>query len=182
MSPIDVDEAAAERRELRVEPAGDDEHRHVEAVQAVPQRVLGAGAGLAQRLGQPLDGVLRARLPELHLGAEPGEQRLGQPGVDEGLDAVALDPLRHRLVLLLALGPLVGVVDAAGGADEDEALDQLGVGQGEVQQEAGAHRVAEVGGATALVGDEAGAGAQPGVERASSGRGRGRRRGTPRGR
>ncbi len=158
-------EAAGLGAELRVGPAGDDEHRHGEAVESVPQGVLGAGTGLAERLREALDGVLRPLGPELDVVAEAGEEGLGQPGVDEGGDALALDPPRHGLVLGGAGDAGLPVVDAARGADEHEAPDELRQRERQVEDEAPAHRVAEVGGFPALVGDEAGTGAEVGVER-----------------
>ena len=41
-------------------------------------------------------------------------------------------------------GPLAGVVDAGRGADQHEALDEVRAGDGEVQAQAAAHRVADV--------------------------------------
>ena len=98
----------------------------------------------------------------LLLGRESGEQRLPQPGVEERLEPVALQPSRHRLVGPPPLGPLGRVVDAGRRADQHEPPHELGHAEGEVQAVAPAHRVAEVRGRPALVGDEAGPGAQSG--------------------
>ena len=49
-------------------------------------------------------------------------------------------------VLLPAGRPLGRVLDARGGAEQHEAADRVGAGQRGVQAEAGAHRVADVGG------------------------------------
>src|SRR5205085_1984748 len=84
--------------ELGVVAAREDEHRHLQAVQALPQRLLTAGARLAKALSQPVDRVLLALLDELHLGREPGEQRQCEPCVEERLDALALESGGHALV------------------------------------------------------------------------------------
>ena len=115
-------------------------------------------------------------------GREPGEQGLGQPLVEEGGDADLLDVVGQRVVGRPAGGPLVVVVDAAGGADQHQPLHQVGAGEGEVEGEAPAHRVADVGGGPAGVAEQQRArrGGRP--PRRSSRRGRGRRPAPARGR
>src|SRR5665213_2820037 len=53
------------------------------------------------------------------------------------------------LVGPLPLGPLAGVVDTGRTRHEDQSAHQVGTGQGQVQAEPRAHRVAEVVGPTA---------------------------------
>ena len=61
------------------------------------------------------------------------------------------------LVGVAARRPLGRVVDAGAGADQDQARDQLRLGQGQVQGKPGAHRVAQVVGPAARGADQAGA-------------------------
>ena len=75
------------------------------------------------------------------LGAQGGEERLGQPEGEEALDPFVLDTLGELLVGGPAGGPGGLVLDPGSGAYEDEADDPVGVGQGEVQGGAAAHRV-----------------------------------------
>ena len=166
LSPMRVAEAAASAANFVSCAAGDDEHRHGEAVESVPQRVLGARAGLAERLGQALDGVLGPLAPGTGRRRR-GRRRAAGPARRRrsASTPVALEPLRHGLVLGGAGGARLRVVDAAGGADEHEPADELRQRERQVEHEAPAHRVAEVGGLAALVGDEAGTGAEAGVER-----------------
>ena len=103
----------------------------VELAQPVPQRFLGAGAGQAQAGGQAGGGVGQAGVAVGPAGGEPGEQGLGQPLVEEGGDAEGQHPVGQRLVCGSAGGPLVGVVDAGGAADQHEAPHPLGPGQGQ---------------------------------------------------
>ena len=65
----------------------------VSAGRRVPQRLLGAGAGEPQARRQA-GGRVAAAVVEPGLG-QRGEQRLGDPAVEEGVDAVALDRRRQ---------------------------------------------------------------------------------------
>jgi hypothetical protein len=84
--------------------------------------------------------------------------------VQEGLDAVALDRRGEVLVGPAPGGPVGGVVEAAGGADEHEPLHEVRPGQGEVEAEAPAHRVAHVRRAPAGAPEQVGAGDEIGVD------------------
>ena len=152
------------RAELGVVRAGDNEHGHPDATQPGPQRVLRSCSGLSKALGQSRDRVLPTFRTELHRLRETGEERLRQPGVEERIEAFALEPVGQRVVVAPALGACRFVVDATGAAHEHEPVHQLGVGEREMEHETCAHRIAEVGRVAALIGDEPGAGPQPGVE------------------
>ena len=147
-----------DRHELLVEGADDEKHRHRGRTQSGPQRVLGTGAGEAQARRQPGGGVLQTGCPLRRVVRQVGEQRRGQPLVEEGGDTSLLDLGRSLLVLDPADGALVVVVDAGRRADEDESLDEVGSGNGEVQCQAAPHRVPDVGGPLSGVAEQRGAG------------------------
>ena len=76
---------------------------------------------------------------------EPGEERLGQPLVEEGVDADGLDAVGQRLVGRAPSFSFPSVVHAPRRADQDKAPDGVGSGEGRVQAQAPAHGVAHVG-------------------------------------
>ena len=94
--------ASARRR--RSAPASPDR-------EAVPQRLLRAGAGEAKARRQAVDGVAR-RSVESAVGAGAGEQRLRHPPVEEGVDAVTLERVASASSARPPGGPLGVVVDA----------------------------------------------------------------------
>ncbi len=70
---------------------GDDQDWHLESGQPVPQRLLGAGPGQPQARRQP-DGVLAPPLGHPgDTGGDAGEERVGQPALQEGVDTILLD-------------------------------------------------------------------------------------------
>ncbi len=82
---------------------------------------------------------------------EAGEESVAQPLVDERGDADMLDAIGEAFVGGAACCTVVAVVDTGGGADQDEALDSLGVGERCVERHTPAHRVPDVGPGTADV-------------------------------
>ncbi len=116
----------------------------VEAGQAVPQRVLRTGAGEAQARREPFDGVLAPLVVVPRGGREGREERLREPAFEEHVEAVALERTRELLVPLDACRALGLVLDAGSAADEDQSLDPIGVGEGDVEDHPGAHRIADV--------------------------------------
>ncbi len=126
-----------------------DEDGHLELAEPVPQRRLGAGPGGPQRGGEAGGGVRQPRRPVGLLLAQVGEERSGEPVVDErrarrrrrlarARPRAARRPARRAVRLGL-------VADARVRPDEDEALDELGRLEGEVQAAPPAERVADVG-------------------------------------
>ena len=146
---------------LLVPLAGHDDHGHGQAVELVPPRSLRARPRVPEArrepgrmVGTPLGGTGRVRV-------EPGEERLGQPAVEEHVEGEAGSAARGRvelvsqaLVSLPAGGPLTVVVDTGRSRDQDQGGDQLGVGEGDVEAVAGAHGVADVGAPAARLGHE----------------------------
>ena len=128
--------------------AGHDEHRHGQRRQSLPQWPLRAGASEAQARGQSGGGVAAA-IVETGVG-ERGEHRLGQPSLEEQCRP-------RRAEVDVASASSVGAatccakrrLEPVGGADEYQSLDELRVGEREVQAQPAAHRVADVGGRAA---------------------------------
>ena len=163
-SGMSVRHPLGEGDELGVERAGHDEHRHRQRRQPVPQRLLRAGAGEAQARRQPGGGVAAA-VVEAGVG-ERGEQRLGEPAVEERVDAVALDatlqvhrprrggpPARRR-----PRCPAVALTSTSRSTSSGRA-------SGEVEAQPAAHRVADVRGRTAGGAEQVGAGDEVGRDR-----------------
>ncbi len=138
--------------ELDVVPAGDDQDRHGQLVQPVPQRVLGSGPGRPETRGQSGPGVAQPLLQSVAVVVDPREERALEPSADERLHRYGrrrggrrrVELGGQRLVGPATRPPLVRVLDAGRPGDEHQALDQIRSGQGQVQAVPGAHRVAEV--------------------------------------
>ena len=145
-----VGHAQGEGGELLVELADEELHRHLHLAEARPQRLLRPRAHEPQARRQPLGRVLPAVLDAGRLSRQRGEHRVGEPPHEERVDAVALDGGCELVVGQLALGPLPVVLDAGRRADEHEALDGSGMVHRDVQGEAAAHGVADVGGGAQL--------------------------------
>ena len=148
-------------------PPATHQHRHVDPGQAVPQRLLGAGAGQPQAGSQAACGTAEPGLQSGGAGRQGGEERLVEPEAQKGFDPVRLDPGRQGIVGAPPVGPLTRVVNAGGGADEHQAVDGLGMAEGHVEGVPAAHGVPDPGPRTARgVGGcfdhEVGAGVQAG--------------------
>ena len=125
-----VGQALGEGGELGVVGAGEHEHRH--------RRGGGARArtGPASRCrpargstGGPSTVFSRRSARNGALRREAGEERLGEPVVEEPLEAVALDARGGGQVLLAPLLTLLGVLDAGGGTEQHEPAHELRVGR-----------------------------------------------------
>ena len=128
---------------------GEHQRRNRDRREPTPERLLGAGPGRAQARGKPGCGVAQTIGAQGVLYVEPGEQRVRQPLVDEGLDTDLLDALGEPLVGRSSGGAL-GLVDDAGScADQDEGTYLVGVTECSVQRDPAAHRVADIGGGSA---------------------------------
>ena len=91
---------------------------------------------------------------------EAGEQRLGQPALEELVDADPFEPGRFGLVGLAAGRAIDGVDDARRRADQRQPFDHLRRRQRDVQRQPAAHRVAEPGAGAAIAGQSPGGGPQ----------------------
>ena len=116
-----------------------------------------------RRLDASPPASLRRRSSRPAIG-ERGEQRLGDPAVEERVDTVALDGRCKCIVGRAARGTLVVVLDAGGGADQDQSLDELRTGEREVEAQPAAHRVADVRGRAAGRAEQLGAGVEVGLD------------------
>ena len=148
--------------------AGEDQRRHVEGREALPQRFLPARTRRAQARGQarrsvaePVGALCRGR-------RQSREERIGQPFVDECLDADRFDARRQFLVGPATGAPLVVVIDSGRRTDEDQPLDELRMGERGVQRHSSAHRIADVRRPTAVANEMVGALPQVGAELAGA--------------
>jgi hypothetical protein len=148
---------ASESGELVVELARDQQHGHLQLREAVPERLLGAGAREAEAGGQARGGVRAAVVEPARIGWERGEQRLGKPFAQERVHAISLDAGRARLVVAPSVVAFDVVTDAGGGAHQHEGLDEVGMGERHVQAQAPAHRVTDVRGPASLLRHQPGA-------------------------
>ena len=136
--------ASADRDELRVALAGEDQDRHRQLAEALPQRTW-APVPARRRLADSPAAVLRRRSATSARGrAAAGEQRLGQPAVEEGVDAVALDARRRALVAARRAARSASSSMPGGGARPARAARPSGRASGAVQAEPPADRVADV--------------------------------------
>ena len=112
----------------------------------VPERLLGAGAGQAQAGRQPLRGVGEALVEPGRFGAERGEERALQPPLDEGGHPLASRSAGQRLVGRppSRRAPRSRSMPAVA-PTRTSACDEIGVSEGEMQAEAAAEGVADVG-------------------------------------
>jgi hypothetical protein len=157
---------AGQRGELAVQLAGEQQDRHGEAWQARPQRLLDAGAELPQGGGEAGGAVAEPLGAAGTLRRQGGEQRPGEPAVQERRHAVAFQVAGERLVGRLARGPLRGVLDPRGRAHQDQRPDQVGPVDGEPQADPAAEGVAGVGSRPAGRAEQPGRAGQVGAERA----------------
>ena len=127
-----------------------------------------------RRLDASPAAIVAAAIVEAGVG-ECGEHRLGQPAVEEGVDAVALDGCCKCIVSGAAGRALVVVLDARRGADEHEPLDEVRAGEREVEAEPAAHRVADVAWPRRRGAEHAGAGDEVGLDASPTRRGQARR-------
>ncbi len=107
--------------------------------------------------------VVAATVVEAGIG-ERGEQRLGDPAVEERLDTVPLDG-RCKCIVRRASRRTFGLVlDAGRRADQDQSLDELRAGEREVEAQPAAHRVAGVCGRAAGRAEQLGTGVERGLD------------------
>ena len=125
--------------------AGEDQDGHAQAGEVRPSRRLAPGAGQPEAAGQALDGVAAPVVEVGRVGRQVGEERLGQPALDERVEPVALQIARPRLVAATAGGPLLLVLDPGRRAEQHQGVDLVGLVEGQVQRQPAAHRVADVG-------------------------------------
>lgn len=142
--PDALDKTAGVCDKLRIVGPGDDEYGHVEFVDPSPEWRLGSGSGVPETRGETGGSVLSPQFGQRYVNAERGKHRLSEPLVDERLDADVFDVGGESVVGSTAQGAFGSIVDSRGRADEDEALDKLGMSEGDVQGESPAHRIAEV--------------------------------------
>ncbi|MEA2297162.1 MAG: 2-succinyl-5-enolpyruvyl-6-hydroxy-3-cyclohexene-carboxylate synthase [Solirubrobacteraceae bacterium] len=137
-------QAPTQIAELLVSSPDEDGDRHSELAEAVPHRLHRPAAETAQGSGQAGRGVaqLVGGGGGLHRLGLVGEQWLAAPAADELLERLALEAPGQRLVVAAALGPGEGIVDSGGGRDQHQAGDPLGVGEGQVEGDPAAERVA----------------------------------------
>lgn len=124
---------------LLVALAGESEDRHRDFTQASVKVGLRAGAREAKRRGEAR--AVAAPRREIRGVAEGGEEGLGEPLVEKGVDATGLDATSELLVARAARGAFVLVDDAPRRAHQDEALYDVGVGEGHVEGDAPPHGV-----------------------------------------
>ena len=98
--------------------------------------------------------------------SQVGEQRQGQPVGEERGDAVVLQERGSAFVVGSPRSTVGIVVEAGGGADQDQPFDEVRSSDGEMQGEAAAHRVADVRRPLARAPEGRGAGGQVDVQRA----------------
>ena len=96
------------------------------------------------------------------LGIETGEERLGQPFGEEGVDTDLLEMGRELLVGGAACGALGIVVDASGGTDQDESAEPGA--QGHMEGHASSERVPDDDRSLAVGGEELGGADEIGLD------------------
>lgn len=138
-------EACREGEELRVSGAGQHQRGHGAVRQLTPpRRIHGAGAGESERRRQTGRGVGHAGRPVLRRDVQPGEERLGEPTVQEGRHPCVLDPIRQRTIGSAPVLPGLRAADAGGGAQQDQTTNPVRMVEGGPQRQAPAHGVADV--------------------------------------
>ena len=144
-------------REAHVGRADHEEGRQLERRQALPQGRLRAGAGQAQARSQSRRRVSFALGDGCGVVRQAGEHRVREPAVDEGVDVTRALELLGQLVVPLAPDlPGRGIDDAGRAPDQHQPTDALRPGEGGVERDASAQRVAEEveGPATARLGEQ----------------------------
>ena len=151
--PMRVHQPPAELGELGVPAAGHHQHRHGQLAAAVPQRLLGAGPGQPEARGEARRRVAlaarRARWPPSGTSPNIGlatHRSTNAATVSSGGPAAGrVEPRRPAPRRHAAGRPARPASSMPGGArHEDQSAHEVGAGQGQVEAEAGAHRVAEV--------------------------------------
>jgi hypothetical protein len=138
------------------------EHRHLDRAEPVPHRLLHTGTGVPQRRGQAGRRVAAPVLDVGGVGRERGEERLGQPPLEERVHPVALDGGRQVVVALPACRSLGAALYARVHAEQHERLHCRRPGESGEEAQTGAHRVPDVDARTGGVGDGLGPAPQVG--------------------
>jgi hypothetical protein len=146
--------------------AGDDQDRHGELPEPVPERGLHTGPAMPEGTGQAGGGVDRSRGQICLLGREMSKKRAahplgepaGQPGIAGGFDAIG-----QGLVGEAASLSFGRVLDACRRADEDESCDYVPPGKGEMKTRTATERVADVSPQPALLAERFGRSLQAAV-------------------
>ena len=145
--------------------ADDHEHRASDLAESVPERLLRPGARRPEARRQTGGGVAEPVLAHGRSRVQAGKQRIGEPLVDERLDADRLDVVGEffvgtpssRLVPCRRRCPAVAPIST-------NRSTSSGWAERGVQCDAAAHGVADVGGATPDVGQPVGALPQVGAD------------------
>lgn len=136
--------ALAEHLELDIAGADEDSGRHPQLTQPPPQRLHLARSDSAQHGGHAVRAIARlvGASERAHLRRVFGEHRLRTPAVHEVSDRAVFDFVCQAAVGVAALGALYGIVDARRSRYQHEPHDPLWGGQGHMQRDTPAHRIA----------------------------------------
>ena len=133
--------------ELGVLCAHDDEHGHVQVAETLPQRHLGARADGSQGGGQPRSTVAESRTSVGLIAGHVGKQRPVEPCVDEPRHTGVTGEFEFQgksLVSFASCFALGVVFDPRMGSDDDEALDEARVLEGQMKTASAPERVADI--------------------------------------
>ena len=144
-----VRETTAERPELRVESAGDDNRGHGELSETVPKRHLGPRSARAQRRREPFGGVSEPIGAVVVAEGERGEQGLSGPPDEKLLDPVSEDLIGEGTVGGQPSGAFGAGVDPRRRGDEHQSADEFRTRQGKVEQDTTTQGVPDPPGRTA---------------------------------
>lgn len=152
----------SDRRELVIEFASNQQHRHGELAESVVQRFLLTRTECAESRGKALRGVGEATL---HIGLfrrEVVEHWLCEPVIKETRKAdwvrlgvrSRIEPVREAVISSLSRHSIVGIRDSRRHADEHHSINEMREIEREAKCETSPHRVADVDRVAHLVGNE----------------------------
>ena len=138
-----ADQPTANCRVAEVEGPGQVQRRRSQIVEAVPGRVLGPCAHRSQALGQTGGGVGGSGVNVGIRSRERGEDRLGEPTIQELAEIALFEAVGQALVGTSARRALQGALDAGGGSDQNEVLEVWWPPQRRRQRHSTPHGVSE---------------------------------------
>ena len=139
--------------ELAIESAGHQQDGHLDLVESIPVRRLGALAHAAETVGQSHGAITKPNIA-LELENLNRQRTLALPDreplplIDERLDPSFFDPPRQFLIRFRSLVSFVLILNTGGGALQDQRRDLLRVIEGHPERQPATHRVAKPGGSS----------------------------------
>lgn len=139
-----VEHPVADGQELLVAFADHQEHRRPQLAEVPPERLLHSGSQKSQGARETLGWVLPAASQFVGRRVESGEERMGQPPLQELLGAIALDRRSQPFVGFAARGAVFGGREPRRRADQHEGGHEIRAVNREAKAQSSTHRIPDI--------------------------------------